>query len=208
MKNTHQYNILVITIPPSFNSPQTCYMYMLKHRYSFASCCICHSTPPLVLYFPYITRNGALTNLLFFRGRISKIDSQRNAVEQVKEIVSPSLLPQKWEMDLAKNFFDERFAFMDSEWLPHGGVSLENELSGDFDLGEQQDPQPSTEPKRPRLSFLLKKGNMMRISQRRTSTTISKTQDRWIPKTMEMLSRILPIGKNCQGGLFTAVSTD
>ena len=27
----------------------------------FASCCICHSTPPLVLYFPYITRNGALT---------------------------------------------------------------------------------------------------------------------------------------------------
>ena len=110
-----------------------------------------------MLYFPYITRNGALTNLLFFRGRISKIDSQRNAVEQVKEIVSPSLLPQKWEMDLAKNFFDERFAFMDSEWLPHGGVSLENELSGDFDLGEQQDPQPSTEPKRPRLSFSLKK---------------------------------------------------
>ena len=27
----------------------------------FASCCICHSTPPLVLYFSYITRNGALT---------------------------------------------------------------------------------------------------------------------------------------------------
>ena len=41
--------------------------------------------------------NGALTNLLFFRGRIStrisKMDSQRNAVDQVKEIVSPSLLP-------------------------------------------------------------------------------------------------------------------
>ena len=40
--------------------------------------------------------NGALTNLLFFRGRIStrisKMDSQRNAVDQVKEIVSP-LLP-------------------------------------------------------------------------------------------------------------------
>ena len=26
----------------------------------FALCCICHSTPPRVLYFPYITRNGAL----------------------------------------------------------------------------------------------------------------------------------------------------
>ena len=47
---------------------------------------------------------------------------------------------------------------MDSEWLPRGGVSLENEPSGDFDLGEQQDPWPSTEPKRPRLSLSLKKG--------------------------------------------------
>ena len=27
----------------------------------FTLCCICHLTPPLVLYFPYITRNGALT---------------------------------------------------------------------------------------------------------------------------------------------------
>ena len=76
----------------------------------------------------------------------------------MKEIVSPSLLPQKWEMDLVKNFFDKRLVFMDSEWLPRGGVSLENEPSGDFDLGEQQDPWPSTEPKRPRLSLSLKKG--------------------------------------------------
>ena len=28
----------------------------------FASCCICHSTPPLILYFLYITRNGAFTH--------------------------------------------------------------------------------------------------------------------------------------------------
>ena len=53
------------------------------------------------------------------------MNSQHNAVEQVKEIISPSLLPQKWEIDLVKNFFDERFAFMDSEWLLRGGVSLE-----------------------------------------------------------------------------------
>ena len=50
---------------------------------------------------------------------------------------------------------------MDSEWLPCSGVSLENELSSDFDLGEQQqeqqDARPSTEPKRPRLSLSLKK---------------------------------------------------
>ena len=40
-------------------------------------------------------------------------------------------------MGPVKNFFDERFApaFMDSEWLPRGGGSLENELSGYFDLG-------------------------------------------------------------------------
>ena len=28
---------------------------------SFTSCCICHSTPPLVLYFLYVTHNGPLT---------------------------------------------------------------------------------------------------------------------------------------------------
>ena len=49
------------------------------------------------------------------------MDSQRDAGKQV---VSPSLLPQKWEMEYIKNFFDERFAFMDSEWLPRGGISL------------------------------------------------------------------------------------
>ena len=41
-----------------------------------------------------------------------------------KQVVSPSLLPQKWEMEYVENFFDERFAFMDSEWLPHDGISL------------------------------------------------------------------------------------
>ena len=42
------------------------------------------------------------------------MDSQRDAEKQV---VSLSLLPQKWEMEYIENFFDERFAFMDSEWL-------------------------------------------------------------------------------------------
>ena len=27
----------------------------------FTSCCICYSTPPLVLYFLYVTHNGPLT---------------------------------------------------------------------------------------------------------------------------------------------------
>lgn len=92
------------------------------------------------------------------------MDSQCDAVEQVEEIVSPLLLPQKWEMELVKNFYDERFAFMYSEWLPHGGLSLESELS-DVELcdefgkqqQEQQDPQPSTEPKRPQLLLFLRK---------------------------------------------------
>ena len=69
-----------------------------------AECCICHETPPECCIFHTSQVNGASTNLLLFRGRISKMDSQRNAVEQVKEIVSPSLLPQKWEMDLIKKF--------------------------------------------------------------------------------------------------------
>ena len=30
----------------------------------FILCCIYHSNPPLILYFPYITCNGALTYLL------------------------------------------------------------------------------------------------------------------------------------------------
>ena len=49
------------------------------------------------------------------------MDSQCDAEKQV---VSPSLLPQKWEMEYVENFFDKRFAFMDSEWLPRGGISL------------------------------------------------------------------------------------
>ena len=55
------------------------------------------------------------------------MDSQRNAVEQVKEIVSPSLLPQNERWTLLKNF-DERFAIMNSESLPRGGVSLPGKL--------------------------------------------------------------------------------
>ena len=42
------------------------------------------------------------------------MDSQRDAEKQV---VSLSLLPQKWGMEYVENFFDVRFAFMDSEWL-------------------------------------------------------------------------------------------
>ena len=47
------------------------------------------------------------------------MDSQHDAEKQV---VSP-LLPQKWEMEYVENFFDENFAFMDSEWLPCGEIS-------------------------------------------------------------------------------------
>ena len=36
------------------------------------------------------------------------MDSQHDAEKQV---VSPSLLSQKWEMEYVENFFDERFAF-------------------------------------------------------------------------------------------------
>ena len=46
------------------------------------------------------------------------MDSQHDAEKY------PSLLLQKWEMEYVENFFDERFAFMDSEWLPRGGISL------------------------------------------------------------------------------------
>ena len=54
------------------------------------------------------------------------MDLQRDAEKQV---VSPSLLPQKWEMEYGENFFDERFAFMDSEWLPRGGLISLNFIS-------------------------------------------------------------------------------
>ena len=49
------------------------------------------------------------------------MDSQHDAEKQV---VSPSLLPQKLEMEYVENFFDERFAFMDSKWLSRGGILL------------------------------------------------------------------------------------
>ena len=70
------------------------------------------------------------------------MDSQRDAEKQV---VSPSLLPQKWEMEYVENFFDERFAFMDSEWLPRGGISLEREeeVCGEFS-GQQREKQDLT----------------------------------------------------------------
>ena len=35
--------------------------FMSNTALGFASCCIHHSTPPLILYFPYTTLNGALT---------------------------------------------------------------------------------------------------------------------------------------------------
>lgn len=40
-------------------------------------------------------------------------------------VASPSLLiATKWAIECVKNLFDAKFAFMDSKWLPHGGVSL------------------------------------------------------------------------------------
>ena len=51
-------------------------------------------------------------------------------------------------MGLVKDFLTrDLLLWSASAWLPCGGVSLENELRGYFDLGEQQDPRPSTEPK-------------------------------------------------------------
>ena len=53
------------------------------------------------------------------------MDSQLDAEKQVTVVSpGPSLLPQKWKMEYVENFFDERFAFMDSKWLPCGGISL------------------------------------------------------------------------------------
>ena len=49
----------------------------------------------------------------------SEMDSQRDAGKQIKPIVSPSLLPNRWEMNDVKEFYDENFDFMqDPEWLP------------------------------------------------------------------------------------------
>ena len=56
------------------------------------------------------------------------MDSKCHSDSQVKEIVSPSLLPQEWEMDDVRKFFDPRFAFMDSEWLPRHGYPEEDKL--------------------------------------------------------------------------------
>ena len=39
----------------------------------FTLCCICHSTPPLILYFSYIIGNGALTYVYLFLGTKQKV---------------------------------------------------------------------------------------------------------------------------------------
>lgn len=47
------------------------------------------------------------------------MDSQRHAAKQINTVVSPSLLPNQWEMKDVEEFYDKRFDFMqDSEWLP------------------------------------------------------------------------------------------
>ena len=48
-----------------------------------------------------------------------EIDLQRDAGKQIKPIISPSLLPNRWEMNDVNEFYDENFDFMqDPEWLP------------------------------------------------------------------------------------------
>ena len=53
----------------SVNTPFTCDVWKTtvlgveshaNTTLGFTLCCICHSTPPLVLYFLYVTHNGAL----------------------------------------------------------------------------------------------------------------------------------------------------
>ena len=95
------------------------------------------------------------------------MDSQRDAGKQVEEIVSPALLPQEWELEHVKNFFDPRFAFMDSEWLPRNGIPLESEQQDPTfesmdSKGPHLVPQSSErlsegENKKPRLSLSLRK---------------------------------------------------
>ena len=47
------------------------------------------------------------------------MDSQKDADKQIEPIVSPSLLPNEWEMNDVEEFYDKRFDFMqDPEWLP------------------------------------------------------------------------------------------
>ena len=52
------------------------------------------------------------------------MDSQKDAAEQMEPIVSPSLLPNQWEMNDVREFYDPRFNFMqDPEWLPGAPVA-------------------------------------------------------------------------------------
>ena len=47
------------------------------------------------------------------------MDLQKDAGKHIDPIVSPSLLPNKWEMNDVEEFHDKRFDFMqDSEWPP------------------------------------------------------------------------------------------
>jgi len=93
------------------------------------------------------------------------MDSQRDAcniyacTKQAEEIVSSSLLPQEWEMEYVKNFFDPRFAFMDSKWLPahHNGIPSESKQQ-DSETEDVFNPTvPPQSSKRARLSLSLRK---------------------------------------------------
>ena len=48
-----------------------------------------------------------------------EMDSQRDAGKQIEPIVRPSLLPNRWELNDVKEFYDKNFDFMqDPELLP------------------------------------------------------------------------------------------
>ena len=64
------------------------------------------------------------------------------------------------------------------DWKMNSAVTLIQESS--MILGQALNQSDHDYP------CLLKKGNVKQISQRRTTMKISKTQDRWIPKTTEM----------------------
>ena len=58
------------------------------------------------------------------------MDSQKDVAKQMEPIVSPSLLPNQWEMNDVREFYDPRFDFMqDPEWLPRAPVAKRKKLS-------------------------------------------------------------------------------
>ena len=76
-----------------------------------------------------MSKNGALTDLLYYVGGLAVGSRLTMEVECDKvEIVNPLLLPQEYEMEYVQSFFDPRFTFLGSEWLPNNRIPLETEL--------------------------------------------------------------------------------